>query len=423
MPYTSYVYDYFLPGSPALEAARPSRETLDFALEEAAFWPNSSWAAKRDFYELFPGLKEQYPGDLDMPSAPYWDLYHPYQQPEPDDSEQGDSENEEFVERGQHAPLAPSSGQQPAGGRRANARRSKLRWDVPIVLKGAEVVACPDTGSEQNILSKEVATQLGILDQLDSSRSGRFVLGNGRDVQSLGAVDIEFTFAQEPEILLKCMFHVFESLIRPAILGGVFLRHTETLTKHRQRRLRQTPIQTSSLWQIMHIGVARERFECYVDNNLVDVRADTGSEMDLVSKDFVRKSSHRPRALQDRLPVEFADGSIGWISHQIFTRFSPDLEKPKSAWSGQWFYVLDDLPCEILLGEETLDRLNAFNRETSFTMHTLDSDGIELCTIFWASHLERKMTAALRFFEKGRPTKRKNDAEGKTMRDHRNLFD
>jgi hypothetical protein len=129
---------------------------------------------------------------------------------------------------------------------------------VPIVLKGAEVVACPETGSEQNILSKEVATQLGILDQLDSSRSGRFVLGNGKDVQSLGAVDMELRFTQEPEVLLKCMFHVFESLIRPAILGGVFLRQTETLTKHRQRRLRQISTQTSSRWQIMHIGVARE---------------------------------------------------------------------------------------------------------------------------------------------------------------------
>jgi hypothetical protein len=275
----------------------------------------------------------------------------------------------------------------------------------------------------KNILSKEVATQLGILDQLESSRSGRFVLGNGKDVQSLGAVDMELRLTQEPEILLKCMFHVFKSLIRPAILGGVFLRHTETLTKHRQRRLPQIPIQTSSPWQIMHIGVARERFRCYVDNNLVDVRADTGSEMDLVSKDFVRKSSHRPRALQDRLPVEFADGSIGWISHQIFARFSPDLEKPKFVWSGQWFYVLDDLPCEILLGEETLDRLNAFNREISFTKNILDPDGIELCTIFWASHLERKMTAALRFFEKGRPSKRKDNVEGETMHDHRDVFD
>ena len=328
--------------------------------------------------------------------------------------------------KGQYAPPAPSpplvprhSSQQPEGSSRLNARRSKLKWDVPIILKGAEVVACPDTGSEQNILSKEIATQLGILDQLDSSRSGTFVLGNGRDVQSLGAVDMELRFAQEPEILLKCMFHVFERLICPAILGGVFLRHTETLTKHHQRRLRQKSVPTSSLWQMIHIGAARERFRCYVDSNLVDVHADTGSEMDLVSKKFVRRSSHRPRALQEPLPVEFADGSVGWISHQIFTRFSPGLEQHESAWSGQWFYVLDDLPCEILLGEETLDRLNAFNRETSFVMDILDPDGIELCTIFWASRLERKMDAGLRFFGRSRTTKRKNNAEGEVMHGHR----
>ncbi|KIW32348.1 uncharacterized protein PV07_03901 [Cladophialophora immunda] len=411
------VYQYLLPRSPGLVPVK-----ISFEAEDDSFFANRPSTAETDFHELsFPGLLPL----VDEPtvedsnaSAQNQDHSQIGSRPDSNSLESDDLENEAVVDRVQNPdsdstlqPVPRPPDQESENSTRRDIRRSKLKWDVPIVLAGSEVLACPDTGSEQNILSKEIATQLGILDLVDSSRSGRFVLGNGRDVQSLGAVDMELYFSREPQGFLKCMFHVFESLIRPAILGGVFLRRTETLTKHRQSRLRQRLVQSSTRLQVMHLGAARERFRCYVDGSLVAAHADTGSEMDVVSREFVRKSSQRPRALQDPLPVEFADGSIGWISHQIFTRFSANLERPKSEWAGKWFYVLDDLPCEILLGEETLDHLDAFNRETSFAMEVLDADGIELCTIFWASHLEHKMANVLGFNWKGRTTKRKNDTD------------
>lgn len=77
--------------------------------------------------------------------------------------------------------------------------------------------------------------------------------------------------------------------------------------------------------------------------------------------------------------------------------------------------MLDDLPCEILLGEETLEDLDAFNRETSFAMEVLDEDGIELHTIFWASRFEQKMAEVFKFDWKGQILKRKNDAAGEAM--------
>lgn len=292
-------------------------------------------------------------------------------------------------------------------------QRSQLKWDAPIMQKGTEILAYPDTGSEQNILSKDSAKKLGVLEQLDPSQSSKFILGNGKATWSLGAIELEMCFSQQPEALLTCMFHVFETLIRPAILGGVFLRHTETLTRYRQSRLRRRVVPPSSWPEVMQIGYARERFRCYVDAVMVDVHADTGSEMDLVSKSFVRKSSHQAKALQNPMAIQFADGSVGRISHQIFTRFSADLERPKTEWDGKWFYVLDDLPCEILLGNETLDSLNAFNRETSFVMEVLDPDGIQLCTIFWARHLDQKASRLWDKFSTLKAEKRKTSTDGK----------
>lgn len=52
-------YEYFLPKSPVLKVVRPS-----FEAEHDASFANSSFAAKRDLIELFPGLNERSYQDL-----------------------------------------------------------------------------------------------------------------------------------------------------------------------------------------------------------------------------------------------------------------------------------------------------------------------------------------------------------------------
>ncbi|EXJ77375.1 hypothetical protein A1O3_09601 [Capronia epimyces CBS 606.96] len=369
------------------------------------WFKESAVVSKQEFYQQFPGpidnFKDEEGSDTDVSLNGNIETRHRLPPPHISD----------------RPPNRP-----PERSNRPDVKQHRLKWDLPVILQGTEVLACPDTGSEQNILSKDTASQLGILGQLDPSLSTKFVLGNGKGVQSLGALEMEIRFAQQPDILLTCMFHVFESLIRPAIIGGVFLRLTETMTKHRERRLRERHAASASPLQVMHIGTSRERFRCYVDSTLVNAHADTGSEMDLVSQKLVHKSSQRSRVLEHRLAVQFADASIGWISHQIFARFSADLQQPKTEWIGKLFYVPDELPCEILLGEETLDNLQAFDRESSFAMEILDPDGIELCTIFWAHHLERKTIQTFsRLWERtsnARARKRHADGDGECEDEH-----
>ena len=57
----------------------------------------------------------------------------------------------------------------------------------------------------------------------------------------------------------------------------------------------------------------------------------------------------------------------------------------------KWFYVLEDLPCDVLLGEETLENLAAFNLETSTVDTEIDLYGCELMQIFGARDLKKKM--------------------------------
>jgi len=392
-----------------------------FQVEDDTIFAKSASKAERDFNELF---RETFLPVREPILADWTDICVGLDQASEDDlSEHNNLQNGGFVGRVEypHAPIPPPlvpspPAQQPERSIRPDVRRSRLEWDVPLIVsKKTEIHACPDTGSGQNILSKETAVELGVLGNLDRGGSSKFILGNGNTVRSLGVIDLEICFTQEPKLMFKCPFHVFERLICPVIIGAAFLRQTETLTKHRQRRLRQIPRQPSAAMQVIHVGTATERFKCYVDNALVVVHADTGSEMDLVSKQFVRKSAQRARALQEPLPVEFADGSTSWVSHQIFTKFSSDLEQPKSNWKPKWFYVLDDLPCEILLGRETLEDVDAFNPGTSSAVEVITQEGIQLHTIFWAGPTEQKMGEAFKFGPSSRSLKRKNDADGEMM--------
>ena len=343
-------------------------------------------------YDEFSAAARPTKDSIEYVIKPYWDHFR-------DDTEDGPTPEDfnpaksKAITTGSTAEGAAIESCSPSS-QAPRTRRSRLKWNLPIVLNEIELAACPDTGSEQNIISSDIATILGLSDKVDATKAQTFLLGNGKETLSVGTIEVAISFAKQPGLVLSCMFHVFTSLIVPALLGGQFLRQTETLTKHRQR-LAERSNQTGAALKVMRVGRTRERFRCYVDTRRVDAQADTGAEMDLVSERFVRRTSRRPVALDTRLPVQFADGSTAWITHQLFTRFSPITSENNTQWTGKWFYVLPNMPCEVLLGEETLDLLDAFNQNVSIAIETFDSCGFELCTIAWADHLLDKSVSAL----------------------------
>jgi hypothetical protein len=275
-----------------------------------------------------------------------------------------------------------------------------------MILKEIEICACPDSGAEKNFMLEETAIALGLKDEIDNSNSELFTIANGKQIKSAGRVSVECAFARDSNVVKTCVFHVFTRLVVPLIMGAGFLRETETLSLYRNR-LQERPWIASLPLRVMHIDGAKERFKCYIDGNEVLANADTGSEMDLMSRNYALESRHNIKKLEFDTEVQFADGSIALLAGQIFSQFRTCERDP---WSTKWFYVLENLTCDVLLGEETLDENDAFNLDTSTVTTQQDSSGLDLNTIFWAKSVERRLADVLNLGNKATSQKRGNSA-------------
>lgn len=275
-----------------------------------------------------------------------------------------------------------------------------------MLLNGREVAACPDSGSSANIILEDTVQLLGLQEEADTAYSECFTLGNGKLVESIGRVSVECRFARDPSMVMTCVFHVFSKLIVPLIMGAGFLRETATLTNHRDR-LRERSLDAGLPLKVMHINGTKEHFRCYINSKERLAAADTGSEMDLVSGRFARQSPYREMTLEKKAEIQFADGSIELVSTQVFSQFTPHVDLK---WSPKWFYVLDGLSCDVLLGEQTLEQLRAFDDATSGVVTQQDAFGFALNIISWLRAPEEKASNLFRSFSKllgrkrGKPT-------------------
>jgi hypothetical protein len=163
-------------------------------------------------------------------------------------------------------------------------------------------------------------------------------------VTSVGQLLVECAFAEDPSGVWQCTFHVFERLIAPLIMGVAFLDETETLTKHKYRLQEQTPSIPSPL-KVNSLGFPKRRILCYMDTKKIYANADTGSELELMSRAYARRRGYGvqliPKGHSDQ--VQFADGSttklIGQVEADItFGSLKGDKYK-------QTFYVI----CLLLL--------------------------------------------------------------------------
>jgi len=70
----------------------------------------------------------------------------------------------------------------------------KPKMELPMILKGKTILATPDSGSEDNIISREVVTALGLHIEDAKEHQKEYRMGNNRIVKALGRVWIECTF-------------------------------------------------------------------------------------------------------------------------------------------------------------------------------------------------------------------------------------
>ncbi|KAK3387543.1 hypothetical protein B0H63DRAFT_159574 [Podospora didyma] len=284
-------------------------------------------------------------------------------------------------------------------------RKSK-RLVVPIVIEGSsgciKVTACPDTGSDKNIISQTLALDMGLVVN-PSQGEEKFEMANGRIVEAIGEVTARCSFeaggGKGNSTALECLFYVFRTLAVPAILGLEFLAETETHTKYRDRMVEEL-IPPGQVLRVNLINKPKRHVVCQLDTFIGCASTDTGSDLDLVSPRFVAsRDLHIEPVIHQ---IQFADGSYGLTEGRVSGSFSVGHYDEVSGFTSRGepteivFYLLDNLTSDILLGEDTVVDLDIFNRHSDSFLPSLPEVGMsELNIIRYIGKIEGVVSGVL----------------------------
>lgn len=261
-----------------------------------------------------------------------------------------------------------------ADGPHWQALRLWKRTFMPLIVQGkkgsTEVLACPDTGSDDNIVSLELAEELGLQLMKDEEHKD-FVLANGKKITALGKALLHYRFGSGQGATLDtgalaCTVYVFQTLIVPALLGAAFLAENEIYTKNRHRLIQQMVTSRQAL-RVNSIGTPKRGLFCRLDTSVTYATVDTGSDLDLVSPQFARERGFKVEPIFEEL--QFADGSKGTTSGVFEVSFaigdvdSSELFRPRQETiTSLDFFVLDGLSSDVIVGEDTLEELEVLDQ-------------------------------------------------------------
>lgn len=191
---------------------------------------------------------------------------------------------------------------------KANLRGTSC-YEIPGTINGVRVNALPDWGSAVDAVSEGFARRHGLRIKASDTQSIRLI--GGHRAESVGRIVGHFKFQGEKHVYRR-EFHVLRKSVYDLVLGRNFLDRTETFTEHRHRvvkRIRSCVQKGKRLFLLDESP--KERLRCTVNGAEASAFPDTGSELMLVSGDFVRRNKLEVRCGRKyRRRVELINGSV-----------------------------------------------------------------------------------------------------------------
>ncbi|KIW21362.1 hypothetical protein PV08_01942 [Exophiala spinifera] len=275
---------------------------------------------------------------------------------------------------GQDVPPLMST-QVPPKQRSGNAVPSQvpLRTHVYLELQGQTQTALADTGAQENVMSAGMAKKLGLQVHRDDPSPHQFENARGDPMCTTGYTTVGCQFKDQPENRFPLKFWIMPKLVVPLVVGRRFLEETSCLTtfRHRLKKLKAIGKFTA---RILHLELPRKRLQCRIDGQMVAANPDTGSDLNLMSGWYARRSNFKMRELEpDHQYVEFADGTTAQLSGVVRVPFY--IGSYEETAQLRDFYVLEGLTSDVLLGSDTLEELDAFNSygDTFFELNEFDA--------------------------------------------------
>jgi hypothetical protein len=259
----------------------------------------------------------------------------------------------------------------------------RSRFALPLTISAREgsisVLACPDTGSDVNIISNEVAQALGYIIQDNISLDGQLTLANGRTVSTVGWIVADCSFNLNMPGLpgTSSFFYVLGNVPSPVVLGMPFLEQTGIMTKHRDKLIR---LSGSTLQKptILSVGRPKKHLICELNHELVAATPDSGSEIDLMSPTFAIKNRFDIHPAKET--VQLADGSMVICNGFVRTTLSignhfDTLGYPRSKVAASIdFFLLEGLTHDIVIGEHYLEQLKVYTENQHALVPVNDSN-------------------------------------------------
>ncbi|ETS74076.1 hypothetical protein PFICI_13942 [Pestalotiopsis fici W106-1] len=238
-------------------------------------------------------------------------------------------------------------------------KQPKERSILPVLINGKHFDGFPDTNATRNVMTEEFAVSIGAV--IDRATAGRatFINAIGEKTSSIGQTSLEVAFPDNPGKSWSCQFQVVRCCPEGLVFGDHFLRTlTETLTKFRHRLKKKATVSGLNIRRLLHMETPRQQLRCSINSQGTLANMDTGSDIDLVSLKFAESCgldiSYFPH---NEGFVKLSNGTVkkllGYSDNRL--NLGEDLREKR-------FFVLDGLVADVVLGDDTLEDLDVFNK-------------------------------------------------------------
>ena len=204
------------------------------------------------------------------------------------------------------------------------------QFTMDVRISGVPLVALPDSGSDVNVISRDVAEQFGWNGpEVDDEEATTLRGLSDAAVTPIGQVAFEWTFPDSLIGQFKAPFHVVPDKLQGChmIIGRKLLDRSGILTTHGsglKRLVRDIGEESFRVYGLRSASsLSTQRLQCQINGHHVLVSADTSAPVPLINpEDALQLFSHPNEIQKEKETIRLADNSLAQLTQSFHARLT-----------------------------------------------------------------------------------------------------